>query len=255
MLILKIEVINVEVGSYTDIGKLRPVNEDDYYVSDYVSESDAIYAIVADGMGGHSAGEVASSMAIHVACDFVEANFDAHAGADGVAELLKNAIIYANNAVFSSASTRDVFHGMGTTFTMGFVLGKKLITAHVGDSRMYRIRDGKIKKLTRDHSLVSELLEKGSITETEAKKHPQKNVITKAVGSSAEINPDIFVTDTDDGDIILLCTDGLTNELSDKKILQTVNECASLMEAAQKLVFSAIDNGGKDNITVVLLKI
>lgn len=120
---------------------------------------------------------------------------------------------------------------------------------------MYLLRGGKMKKLTRDHSLVSELVEIGSITESEAEKHPQKNVITRAVGTSAETEADIFETEILEGDIILLCTDGLTNEISDKKIFKTVNEEQMLMGAAQSLVFKALDAGGKDNITVVLLKI
>ncbi len=245
----------MEVGSYTDIGKFRDINEDDYYVSDYVSDAEAIYAVVADGMGGHSAGDVASSMAIHVACDYIEANFDAQKGIDGIKELLKNAVVFANNAVFSSASTKDGLSGMGTTFTMCFLLGKSLIAAHVGDSRMYLMRQGKLKKLTRDHSLVEELVKSGSITELEAQKHPQKNVITRAVGAFAEVDADIFSEELKEGDIILLCTDGLTNEISEKKIHKTIKEESSLMGAAQKLVFCAIDAGGKDNITAVLLKI
>lgn len=245
----------MDIGSYTDIGKVRQVNEDDYYVSDYVTDLEAIYAMVADGMGGHLGGEVASSTAIHVACDYIEANFDRSKGQKGIKELLKNAVMYANNAVFSKAGTDDKLKGMGTTLTMCFILGKKLTAAHIGDSRMYLLRDGKIKKLTRDHSLVSELVESGSITELEAKKHPHKNVITRAVGTSAEIKADIFETELKEGDSVLLCSDGLSNEITDKTILKTVNDAPCAMAAAQSLVFSALDNGGKDNITVIVLKI
>lgn len=245
----------MEVGSYTDIGKVRNLNEDDYYVSDYVSRLGAIYALVADGMGGHAAGEVASSMAIHVACDYIEANFEEEKGAGGMEELLKGAVLSANNAVFSSAVTKDGLSGMGTTLTMCFLLGKKLTAAHIGDSRMYLYRDGRLSQLTKDHSLVSELVEKGSITKYEALKHPQKNVITRAVGSSAEVTPDIIKCDVKEGDLILLCTDGLTNEVTESEIITILKEKNVPMGYAQSLVFRALDNGGRDNITAVLLKI
>lgn len=245
----------MEIGSYTDKGALRAINEDDYYVSDYVSDVDAIYAVVADGMGGHLAGDIASSMAIHVACDYIEANFDASKESEGVAELLKNAVTYANNTVFSRAGTNEDLSGMGTTFSLVFVLGKKAIICHVGDSRIYLLRDGKIKKLTTDHSLVEELVLKGSITETEAKDHPHRNIITRALGASAEVEADIFEKNLKVGDILLLCSDGLTNEVSENEILEIVAGEEMLMSAAQKLTFKAIDNGGKDNITAVLLKI
>lgn len=245
----------MEVGSYTDIGKQRSLNEDDYYVSDYVSRLKAIYAMVADGMGGHAAGEVASSMAIHVACDYIEANFEEDKGAKAIEELLKGAVLSANNAVFSSAVTKDGLSGMGTTLTMCFILGKHLTAAHIGDSRMYLFSQGKLSQLTKDHSLVSELVEKGSITKYEALKHPQKNVITRAVGSSAEVTADIINCELKEGDIILLCTDGLTNEVTESEIIEILKEKNVLMGHAQSLVFRALDNGGRDNITAVLLKI
>lgn len=245
----------MEQGSYTDIGKVRKVNEDDYYVSDYVSDVGAMYAMVADGMGGHSAGDVASSMAIHVACDYIEANFDPQKGTSGVGELLKSAVTFANNSVFSSAITKEGLSGMGTTFTMCFILGKDAVVCHVGDSRLYKISEGGIKRLTRDHSLVEELVTRGNITETEAKRHPQKNVITRAVGTSAEVKADIFQVKLKENDILLLCTDGLTNSLSDEALLKTVSEEKLMMKAAEKLVCAANEAGGKDNITAVLLKI
>ena len=169
--------------------------------------------------------------------------------------LLQKMIAEANNQIFLKSCSDNSLSGMGTTFTMCFLLGKSLIAAHVGDSRMYLLRAGKLKKLTRDHSLVAELVKSGSITELEAQKHPQKNVITRAVGAFAEVDADIFSEELKEGDIILLCTDGLTNEISEKKILNTIKEESSLMGAAQKLVFCALDAGGKDNITAVLLKI
>ena len=245
----------MQTGSYTDIGCVRAVNEDDYYVSEYVNDLGIIYAVVADGMGGHNAGEVASSLAIHVACDYIDANFEPERGAEGVKELLARALTYANNSVFSSGSTKSGLKGMGTTFTMLFICGDRAVAAHVGDSRLYRIRGNEIKMLTRDHSLVEELVEIGSITKAQAQEDPRRNVITRAVGAAAEVDADIFELDILKEDTYLLCTDGLTNQLTDEEILNIALKEESPMHSAEKLIMRAKENGGRDNITVVLLKI
>ncbi|MBE7036699.1 MAG: Stp1/IreP family PP2C-type Ser/Thr phosphatase [Ruminococcaceae bacterium] len=239
---------------YTDVGQTRPINEDSFCLSEYSREMDAAYVIVADGMGGHQAGEVASSMAIAQISDTISQGFMAEMASSDIKELLVQAIKKANSVVYEKGQSEEGCWGMGTTVTMCFVIGERAFIANVGDSRAYLLRNGLLHQITVDHSLVQELLQKGQITEEEAANHPQKNVITRALGTDSGVEIDLYEFTLCDGDMMLLCTDGLSNMLSNETLTRLLQEKnSSLYAVAEKLVMAANEAGGYDNITAVVL--
>ncbi|MBR5156413.1 MAG: Stp1/IreP family PP2C-type Ser/Thr phosphatase [Clostridia bacterium] len=245
----------MRIGASTDLGKTRPINEDNYYVSEYVSRPGVIYAMVADGMGGHNAGETASEAAVNGVSDYINRYYTTEVPQEQIKDMLIGAINSVNKAIYTEAQDNAKFYGMGTTLTACFYYAGRVTVAHVGDSRAYVLRDDLMHKITSDHSLVAELLANGQITPEQARNHPQKNVITRAVGTDPHIEIDIYEFDVQEGDIILLCTDGLSNMLSDKEMQTLISENKKMEDAAEKLVSAANDKGGFDNITAVLLQI
>ncbi len=242
-------------GGCTDLGRTRPINEDGYFIADYNSECDAIYAVVADGMGGHKAGEVASAMAICEIRDAVnERCFGNMTGTD-IKDMLVTAVKKANRLIYQKSQEDKSFGGMGTTVTLCLLFGDKGYVAHVGDSRAYVLRDGRLHQITTDHSLVYELVKIGQITAEEAAHHPQKNVITRALGTDSGVEIDLYEFSILPGDLVLLCSDGLTNMLSDSELIAILTEKQgdSLTGLAESLISSANEKGGYDNITAVLL--
>ena len=237
------------------MGRTRPLNEDGYYISDYSREYEALYMMVADGMGGHQAGEVASAMAIREISEVVNQGFCVSMTETELKELLVKAIKQANSLIFDKGLKEPSMSGMGTTLTLCFVWNELAIVAHVGDSRAYLLRSGELHQITTDHSLVQELLDKGQITETEAACHPQRNVITRALGTDAGVEIDLYAFTIRPEDEVLLCTDGLSNMLSDAKLTKLLTEGAGSgpETLAQQLVSEANAEGGYDNITAVLL--
>lgn len=233
------------ISMISDIGNKRSLNED--YAGYLEKENYKIY-VVADGMGGHNAGEVASKMAVEAIVNYISENINNK----NYNEILKKAIKTANNEIYDFASTSEKLNGMGTTVTACLVINNKGFVANVGDSSCFLIRNNKIKKITKDHSLVQELLDLGTISEEEAFNHPKKNIITRAVGTSKEILIDVFEIDILKDDIIMLCSDGLTNEIQKNRVLEILNSAKSLKNACEKLVLEAKNNGGRDNITVLL---
>ncbi len=234
-------ILGASAGA-TDTGRRRRHNEDSY-----VCEP-PLFAI-ADGMGGAQAGEVASRLAAAV---LEETRGDDLAGEQLVAELIQE----ANRRVFQRSSEDAAVSGMGTTMTVALVAddAASLVIGHVGDSRAYRIRGGALEQLTHDHSLVGELIRSGRLSPEEAESHPQRSVITRAVGTEPDVDVDTFTTETEPGDIYLLCSDGLTDMLSDAEIQGLVagNE---LDRALDGLIRAANSNGGEDNITAVAFEI
>ena len=233
----------------TNKGLMRENNEDSFIVEE--SERYNLYA-VADGMGGHKAGEVASSIAIEVIRDCFKINIlkeDFKAPT-----FIIESIDAANDRIRKEALNKDEYSGMGTTITMAVIdLDVNIIyIANVGDSRAYIIRNDEIIQITEDHTYVNELIKDGEITREEAKHHPKRNVITRAVGSEEYVHADIFEIELIDNDVILLCTDGLTTHLSDEKILSTIKEFGC-EEGVQRLIKLANDSGGTDNITVIIV--
>ncbi|HET9689820.1 MAG TPA: Stp1/IreP family PP2C-type Ser/Thr phosphatase [Acidimicrobiales bacterium] len=235
-------------GAATDVGLVRSANQDSYLVC----ERAALYA-VADGMGGHAAGEVASATAVAALEDTYLAD------ASATPQALARAAEAANRAVFERARTDPAMHGMGTTLVAVALTsgqgGPTLAVANVGDSRCYRLRDGELEQLTVDHSLVGELVAQGRLAADEAEFHPQRNVLTRAVGVDADVPVDLFEVDAFTGDRLLLCSDGLIRELSDRAVASILRRRPDPDEAARELVGEARLSGGSDNITVIVVDV
>ncbi|MDQ0112993.1 Stp1/IreP family PP2C-type Ser/Thr phosphatase [Paenibacillus harenae] len=238
----------------SDIGRVRQVNEDYSWVSQY--NNGVTLAIVADGMGGHKAGDVASQKAVDAFRSTVE---------QGAAKpdlslqegkmLIRQAISSANEAVYDLASRNDQYYNMGTTIVAALVKSDNAIIGHVGDSRAYKIAEGDITQLTVDHTLVNELVKSGQLSEEEAAHHPRRNVLTRAVGTDSHVEIDIQTIDLMQGDVLLLCSDGLSNMVTEEQILETVtSEQLELDAKAEHLISLALHAGGDDNITIVLLQ-
>lgn len=228
----------------TDKGKVRELNED-YVLS--LSGGKYVLVIVADGMGGYNAGEIASKMSATIIRDYVFKKFPEYEDKE---ELIRDAILAANEEIYTKQLEDEKLKGMGTTTTCGIIYDNNIYIGHVGDSRAYLIFDEGIKKITTDHSFVQELLNNGSITENEAQNHPQRNLITRAVGTEKYVVVDTSTVGIDECDRILLCSDGLTIYVSDSEIFDAVSQKG--FEAVDELVEIAIERGGRDNITVLM---
>ena len=237
-------------GAVTDIGRVRKINEDNYYVCGHAPFP---YAVVADGMGGHEAGEVASAMVVDIIRDCLEKNLSETFDYVEVGETIRQAFIAANTIIFDYAKSHYKVMGMGTTTTLSMIYGGKLITAHVGDSRAYMVDGEKITQVTKDHSYVQELVARGEITPEMAKHHPKKNFITRAMGAEETVKVDIVIK-AYSGEKVVLCSDGLTNFVEDEEIKDCLNNEKSLQDAAQTLVNLANERGGRDNITIAILE-
>jgi len=231
----------VEEAALTDVGRQRNANEDAYY------ESSPVFA-VADGMGGARAGEVAARIAVE--------EFDQVADETASPEeLLAGIARSANKRIYELAQRDETHAGMGTTFIAAMVSGNEVAVGHVGDSRAYRFRDEELERLTQDHSLVEELRRQGKLTEAQAEAHPQRSIITRALGPEPDVDVDTFSFPARDGDVYMLCSDGLTGMVSEERIAQILRVRSSLRQAAEELVSEANARGGRDNITVVLFKL
>jgi len=239
----------------TDIGLVRKVNEDSFLCEKLDGIEDTYLYIVADGMGGHNAGEVASSMAVEEIASYIKENIgELMLGDREIQDLIRNAITHANDKVYKTSILKSNCLGMGTTLSMVLVKGTVIYIGHVGDSRIYLIRENRIERLTEDHSLVAELIKAGTIKPEEAANHPQKNVITKALGTEYTLEPDVSRCDMQNGDIILICTDGLSNTVYEEDIVDLVVNTSDLNEACELLVNKAKEKGGFDNITAVVIQ-
>ena len=232
----------------TDVGVKRKMNQDFVYASDQPVGNLSNLFIVADGMGGHNAGDLASRYTVETMVDYIEG-----AEEKRPIPLLEGAVEAANRKVMEKAMTDKSLEGMGTTVVAATVRDDCLNVANVGDSRLY-ILDDSIHQITRDHSLVEEMVRAGQLNREEARNHPEKNIITRAVGVKNKIRIDFFDVGLYPGDKFLLCTDGLTNMVEDEDIYALVRKEASLETAARRLVAAANRNGGKDNISVVLVE-
>lgn len=225
----------------TDIGRVRPINEDSYCLP---AEGERFCA-VADGMGGHNAGEVASAMAVQVFAQYLREN------AVLSAPVLRKAVERANTLVYQKSLENDQCSGMGTTFTALAEQNGNIHIAHVGDSRCYLVRNGAIMRLTLDHTLVEEMVLKGMITPREAKHHPKRNYITRALGTDERVEVDMIQVELCSGDVFFLCSDGLSNHVEDAQILRIAMEDGDWRDKLDRLVNMAMDNGGTDNITAM----
>lgn len=235
----------------SDIGRLRVKNEDSFLVSNEpVGKLPNLFA-VADGMGGHKAGNVASNVAIECFGEFVKTKTGEN---DETLDILIGGINYANNIVHSMRFENEDYSNMGTTFLACSVEDRNVYIAHVGDCRLYKISGGEITQITNDHSYVAELVRMGRITEEEAAIHPDRHSITRAVGSEPTVVADGIICSVTKGDIILMCSDGLTNMLNNREILDIVdNGVLTIEQKADRLIERANENGGMDNITVIVI--
>jgi len=233
------------LGIETDVGNKRTFNEDSV---GYYEEEDFGIFVIADGMGGHNAGEVASKSAIDTIIEYVIN----HKKDRSEEEILNEAILSANRKIYRESLLNESCNGMGTTLVGAFVRGNNLTMVNIGDSRGYILKDGQLVKVTKDHSLVQELLDNGTITNEEAKNHPNKNVITRALGTNPVVTADYYSLDIRGVSKILLCSDGLTNEVSEEDIFRVLqgyngNQCMELINMSKK-------NGGRDNISIIIFK-
>lgn len=234
--------------SITDIGKKRKVNQDYVYTSENPVGNLPNLFIVADGMGGHNAGDYASKLTVETMVSEIENSQE-----EQPVKIFEKAISTANEMIRRQASLMPDMEGMGTTVVAATYLDGQLQIANVGDSRLY-IVGKEIRQITRDHSLVEEMVRIGSISHEEARIHPDKNIITRAIGASGSVEADYFTVELTEGDVVLMCTDGLTNMLEDEEIRMILNGARDIVEKAQTLVEAANANGGKDNVSVVLIE-
>ena len=235
------------IYAYRSDTGLRKHNEDSYYIPG-VGEYAAV--IVADGMGGHLAGEVASAMCIDRVVRYIN---NCPGGMSSIA-LLRQAINDANRDIFDLAMTDDRYTGMGTTIVMALLNPQKYTVANIGDSRLYHYDGQKLRRVTRDHSYVQELVSAGLITEEQAKEHPQRNLVTRAVGTSRFEKADVSVKSWNMGDVLMLCSDGLCGSVDDKDIERIIRATPDLLDCCDLLTELALRNGSSDNITVVMVR-
>lgn len=243
--------LQVEYAARTHRGNVRKRNEDSMYIPDGKGLDDLM--VVADGMGGYNAGDVASAMGVQVACNIISAARNL-SPAPTEEYAVRWAFNEANRAIIEYAGTNEFYQGMGTTMTLASREGSRWVIGNVGDSRAYLIREGTVRQITTDHSLVQLMVERGRMTAEEARVHPYRNVITRSIGADSFSGADIFRLDTMAGDVLLLCSDGLSNYLPEADLLSVASSGANLDEAAEAMLNLALTRGGSDNITVALAR-
>ena len=240
----------MQLFAKTDKGKVRSVNQDSFATN--VLADGSVLAVVCDGMGGASAGDIASKTACEIISQYVTNAYSKSMNSEAIAKLLQNAILSANVNVFSLSQKDENLHGMGTTVVATIANDNRAIVCNVGDSRAYLLSNDTLKQITRDHSMVQSLVESGKLSPEEAIAHPKKNIITRALGVEENLIIDNFCVDIDAENKLLLCSDGLSNCVAEENILSIVNNNA-LDKAVDILIQEANFAGGKDNITAVIV--
>lgn len=235
--------------SRTDIGNTRKVNQDYVYSTQEKIGNLTNLFIVADGMGGHAAGDYASRTAVETIVKFIDNSFEKNS-----LTLLTKAVEAANTEVFTEAKFNRRLEGMGTTVVAATFVGRYLQAINVGDSRLYIIRGKSIRQVSTDHSLVEEMIKSGGIAREAARNHPDKNIITRAVGVKNIVLADTYTEELKDGDYVLMCSDGLTNMVADETIGEIVAQSDDVSNAVKNLIDKANENGGRDNISAVLIR-
>ncbi len=240
-------------GVKSDRGKVREINEDSYNVIAGYPGIPVTF-IIADGMGGHNSGEIASKTAVDYVSNYILQSPGSFLESEDLSPIVKKVMEEANTDVYKKSLEHEGDRGMGTTLIVTVVHNKKLTIGHVGDSRVYMIRDDSILRLTEDHSFIEELVKNGTLTREEAENHPNKNLITRALGCSDSIQVDTYKYDLKDDDVCVVCTDGLTNMLGEKEIKDIVLNSGDPEIACDKLIMEANERGGEDNITVIVFR-
>ncbi len=243
----------MEIAAKSDVGRVRHVNEDAVYFLQY--DDTEAYVIVADGMGGHKGGKLASHGCIDRIRGYLAGRAIYQAQQQEIPHILTECLDYVNESLYLKSLEDAALVGMGTTVVLCVISRHTAYVANVGDSRMYLLRGGEIRQITKDHSLVQELLDAGSITPEEAQHHANKNVITRAIGSEKSVLTDTYTVDLQENDIIILCSDGLTNLVPDNELLHILQQEPTLEDGVNRLVEAANRSGGFDNITVAAIKV
>ncbi len=232
----------------TDVGRVRDQNEDAW-----LAVPDGWLFAVADGMGGHAAGEVASRVAVETLAE--ELKGVSPRDVEAARSELERAVLHAGRRIHEQSARVPERHGMGTTVTvLQFLEAGRAVLAHVGDSRAYRLREGRLRRLTRDHTWVQQQMDRGLMSESGARRHPASSVLTRALGTAPQVSPDLSVVDWRPGDVFLLCSDGLTGPVAEADIERTLRESPDPQTAAAALVRLANDRGGPDNVTAVVVR-
>ncbi|SJZ96161.1 protein phosphatase [Pilibacter termitis] len=240
----------MQIYSLSDIGRKRSSNQD--FVATFVNKANATLALLADGMGGHKAGDVASKLTVEMlGSRWCETTF---ASPHEVEQWFTHQLQNINEEIYQKGQQEEKLFGMGTTIEAVAIFYGSFTLAHIGDSRAYVVRDGQMLQITEDHSLVNELVKSGELTVEEAKHHPRKNIITRTIGMPGVVQVDVTNQHIEADDILLLASDGLTDMVEDDEILSILEEKQSVKETAEKLIHRANENGGADNITVLLIK-
>ena len=242
----------LETYSATDIGRKRQLNQDYVFSSAKPLGNMPNLFIVADGMGGHNAGDYASKCTTETVVNEIQNSFEKNPTI-----IIKKAIKTANAKIRKEASEHENLFGMGTTLVIATIIGKYLQVSNIGDSRLYLLNKDGLRQITEDHSLVEEMIRLGGLSREDARLHPDKNIITRAIGAKDEVEADFFTEELETGDIVLMCSDGLTNMLEDKEIEAILlnPEKEELIQKGDALIKAANENGGKDNIAVVLVRL
>ena len=240
----------MNIYAQTDIGMVRQMNQDAYYISE---ENDNYkLCILADGMGGYTGGEIASKLACVSSGNYIKENFkEENYSKEDIMLIVKNAMLIANETVYNKSQEEKELEQMGTTLEICLIYNNRAFIGHIGDSRIYRIRQDMMRRITTDHSYVQKLIKDKKITKEEALTHPKKNMLIKAIGCEEYIEPDITVKGFNTGDILLICSDGLTNMVAEQEIFNIVKQ--DTPNATENLVRKAKELGGSDNITVIII--
>ena len=242
----------LKYSAKTDRGSVREINEDYFnIISGYPGVPAAF--IIADGMGGHNAGEIASRTSIDYISNLILESPEVLADSADMAETIRGLIVKANKAVYEKSLELPENHGMGTTLIMAVIVGNIMYIGHVGDSRIYLVKKDQMTRITTDHSYIEELIKNGSLTREEAEKHPNRNIITRAIGCSTDLEVDTYTCELAPEDYVVMCTDGLTSMVEETEIKNTVMGNTPAI-ACEELVARAIRGGGEDNITVIVIK-
>ena len=240
--------MNLKIVAKTDIGLRRSSNQDSYAAGELPGS--VAWAVVCDGMGGAAGGNYASSTAVKLISERISASYRVGMGSNSIRNMLISAITAANVSVYDISKANEELSGMGTTVVAAIVSDGRAYVAHAGDSRAYILSDGNLRQITKDHSIVQEMVDRGRLTPDEAKDDPRKNIITRALGVSEELRIDFCEELIDEDDVLLICTDGLTNFIESNEICELTSD-GNFYEYAERLVNRANENGGGDNITVV----
>ena len=238
----------MKIVAKTDIGLQRESNQDSYAAGELPGS--VAWAVVCDGMGGAAGGNYASSTAVKVISERITSSYRAGMSASSIRNMLTSAIAAANISVYDMSKADPELTGMGTTVVVAIVVDNNVFIAHAGDSRAYILSNGSLNQLTKDHSIVQEMIDHGTLPPDEAKVHPRKNIITRALGVDYELRIDFDIADIGENDVLILCTDGLTNFVEPQEIYELTDD-GKFYEYAERLVDRANSNGGGDNITVV----